>query len=411
MDKVYDVIVVGSGAAGMAVSIFSARKGLSVLLLERNPTAGVKISLSGGARCNITNQNISKNDYYSDSINRAFNILKGFNSEQVIKFFKEIGINIKVAEEGKCFPVTEKAVTVVNGLIKEIKALSVEIQFSHRVTKVSHEKGIFYVNGENFSFSGKNLVITTGGLAYPKTGSSGDGYAWAEQFGHKLISQIPALVPLSCNNKELQDLSGISLDCAMSLRVNKKVVLSRKGALLFTHFGVSGPVVLNVSREWQRISKKDNVKLTISFLPQEKEISFLARLEKVKKDKFKISLKRVLLEEDLPERLVKVIFKQAGVLENVTLSLLSRYAEHKLMEMLFRYPLLVKGVLGYEKAEVTAGGVDLKELDNRTLESRVCPRLFFCGEICDVDGGVGGFNFGWAWASAYAVAQGINFKY
>ncbi len=403
---IWDVIVVGAGAAGLMTSIACGREGLKVLLLDGKEKIGAKILMSGGTRCNVTNQKVTENDFNGENKHAIRNILRAFSSEKAVRFFEEIGVHLIPEPGGKFFPSTHLAKTVLDAFLAEIKKQNVSLETGKKVTHIDQADKHFQVSGENFSYSSKTVVLTTGGLSYPSTGSDGGGFVIAKSLGHSLVPTTPALTPLTTDDADLKNLSGVSIPAKLMLFVDGKKDSEYVGSFLFTHFGFSGPAVLNISRNWVRQSAKAKKELTANFLPQfemnEFEDIFLKHTEKHSSQSIHNALPKW-----LPERFSEVFLKKIQMGTTTPLNQLKRTDREKIVQSLFQFPLRVTGVLGYQKAEVTAGGVSFENVDSKTLESKLVPGLFFAGEILDVDGQIGGFNFQWAWSSGVVAAQGI----
>ena len=279
------------------------------------------------------------------------------------------------------------------------------IQPGKKVRAVSKERGIFRVTGEGFECFATTLVIATGGLSYPGTGSDGSGFLFAKSLGHSMISATPALTPLITNDPDWKSLAGITLPVRFSILADGKKIAQSDGAMLFTHAGFSGPAVLDISGPWLRCDAKQK-ELRVNFLPSRHEADVsveFSRLFELHPDR---SLRRALAQY-FPERFVEILLKKGGVEPTKRLDQISKKERESFLRSLFQFPVKVTGSQGYEKAEATAGGVDLKEVDAKTLESKLCPGLFFAGEVLDVDGRIGGFNFQWAWASGTVVGRAI----
>ncbi len=412
-EKIWDTVVVGAGAAGLMTAIQCRRGGLEVLLLDTKPKIGAKILMSGGTRCNITNAKVLPADFETETPLTLRNILKTFPADKARQFFEEIGLELVLEEGGKYFPSTHSGRTVLEAFLLECDRLGIQLETPRKVTAVrphpnplpeGEGKSLFLLEGEGFSYQSKTVVLCTGGLSYPSTGSDGTGYKIAETFGHTLVPLTPSLTPLETDDPQWKSLAGVSLEARLTLRVDGKKKAEFTGGFLFTHTGFSGPAVLNVSRYWLR--ETGGRELQICFLPQATEDRVREELIAEAKNIPTLSVRRI-FAEDLPERLLDVLFEKSGVDGNVQLAHLQRIGREKLIRNLFYYPLAVTKAVGYGKAEVTAGGVDLSQVDPRTLESRLRPGLFFAGEILDVDGRIGGFNFQWAWSSGAAAARAI----
>jgi len=402
---IWDVAVIGAGAAGLMASIAAKREALKVLLLDGKEKIGAKILMSGGTRCNVTNQSVTEKDYQSENLRFVKHVLSAFSSEKVIDFFDQLGVKLILEPGGKYFPETNSARTVLDALLKETRRLGIELQAGQKVTQVKFDSGRFTISGPKFSHQAKAIVLCTGGLSYPSSGSDGIGYDIAKSFGHSLVETTPALTPLLTDDADWKSLSGIALDVELTLWVDGKKTVSYQDAFLFTHFGFSGPAALNISRHWLRDEKI--AKLTVNFLPKENQEAFRGNLMEISKANPAKLIKNV-LTEFFPERFAEVLLKKSGTSNLLKLNQLSRQARESLLQLLFTFPLRITGVYGYQKAEATAGGINLDEIDSKTLESKLQSGLFFAGEILDVDGRIGGFNFQWAWSSGVAAARGVK---
>lgn len=403
----WDVIIIGGGASGLMAAIQCGRKQLKTLVLERNKTAGMKILMSGGGRANITNRSATEEDYGTESKKVVRHVLKAFSTQDAADFFNQIGVELKEEEGGKLFARSEKSRTVLEALIKEAEKANVLFRFSAKVEFVRSEGSGFKVSGNVFEYFSKTIVITTGGLSYPTTGSEGTGHEMAKSLGHHLIPTTPALVPFVSDDPPWRKLSGLSLPVRLSLFVDGKKSRMCEGSFLFTHFGFSGPVVLDMSRHWLDAREKGRgPEIIVNFLPADGEEKFKELLA-AEREKNPGQFLKTCLRERLPERFVEAFLEKIGVPASVTLNQLKTQDRDCLLRSLFQFFLTIDKTMGYEKAEVTRGGVDLGEVDSGTLESRLVPGLFFAGEILDADGRVGGFNLQWAWSSAVVAARGV----
>lgn len=403
MPEHYAVAIVGAGAAGLASAIAAVRSHApSVLLLDGRDVIGAKILMSGGTRCNVSHVKILPSDFFSQSPRTVRNILSGFSPERTLQFFKELGVPLILEETGKYFPETNSAKTVLNALVDETERLGVSLVTGVKVERADYAEGVFHLTAQGKTYLAQTLILCTGGLSYPSTGSDGSGYRLAEAFGHRRVETSPALTPLLTSDALWKTLSGLTLDCRLECWVAGKKQSEFTDSFLFTHQGFSGPSALNISRHWLRAKKSVDPEIRASFLPKEHENSLR---EKVTADTSQYPTRSVKrwLAGLLPERLAQVLTARAGILEGVTLSALSRIQREALIRTVLQNPLSVSGTSGYAKAEVTAGGIDFADVDPHTLESKKVPGLFFAGEILDVDGRIGGFNFQWAWASGHAA--------
>ncbi|HEX3109235.1 MAG TPA: aminoacetone oxidase family FAD-binding enzyme [Thermoanaerobaculia bacterium] len=369
MSENCDVAVVGAGAAGLMAAIFAARGGARVVALDGAKRLGAKIVISGGGRCNVTHDVVHASDF-NGSRNAIAKILRTFDVPATIAFFADLGVTLKREETGKLFPTTDKARTVLDALLRA--ADGVEIRTGYKVSKV--DRG-FVINDD---LHARKVVLATGGRSVAKTGSDGSGYSLAKALGHTVTPLFPGLVPLVLpDGHPLTTLSGLSVEAELAVRSPTGKVLHReRGSMLFTHFGLSGPVVLDVSRHW--IANQPST-LTANLLPGESFDSLDAKL---------IDSPRS-IRQQLPARLWDLLGPKDA----------TREERRRLTRDLLELPLPVVRDRGFDYAEVTAGGVPLSEIDTATMGSRICPGLYLCGEILDVDGRIGGYNFQWAWAS------------
>jgi len=401
---IYDVIIIGAGAAGLMTAIQAAEGGLKVLLLEGQKKVGAKILMSGGTRCNVTNKAVSEKDYNSEKIIYVRNILRSFSNEDAIAFFKEAGVELNLEPTGKYFPTTNSGKTVLDALLRRIDTSKATLLTEKKVKAVVQDSKGFLVKGDQFQYSGLTVVFTTGGLSYPTTGSDGTGYRLAQSFGHPMIETFPALTPLTSKDAELRSLSGITLDVQLTLIVDGKKQVSNRDSFLFAHFGFSGPAALDISRHY--LYAKGKKQIVANFIPDYDENTLQSYLRDLGQKKVQKTIRGILVEL-IPQRLADIILKKAGIEGDLPMNQLDKASRQRLIDSCLKYPLDVTGVLGYSKAEVTAGGIDWAQINPKTLESKLMPGLFFAGEILDVDGRIGGFNFQWAWASGCSVAQAI----
>jgi predicted Rossmann fold flavoprotein len=362
----YDVAVVGAGAAGLMAAIFSGRAGARTIALEAAPSIGKKILISGGGRCNVTHDVVSAADFNGNR-NAIAKVLRTFDVSETIAFFEELGVRLKREETGKLFPVSDRARDVVDALLRAAREAGVEIVTGKRITTIDE-------------LPTTNIILAAGGQSVPKTGSDGSGYALAHAFGHTVTETFPGLVPLVVERDHwITKLSGTSVDAELSVKSPTGRVLHReRGSMLFTHFGISGPVVLDISRHW---IASQPATLAANFLPGETFESVDVAL---------IENASAFLRRRLPDRLVEQL-APAGRLTKEQ----RRRVAHDVVD--FTVP--VTRDRGFDYAEVTAGGVPLSEIDVSTMRSRLRKGLYLCGEILDVDGKIGGYNFQWAWAS------------
>jgi predicted Rossmann fold flavoprotein len=406
-----EVVVVGAGAAGLMAAIFAGAAGRRVAALDGAPRLGAKILISGGGRCNVTHDVVHPADFYGANRNQVAKVLRTFDVARTVAFFSNLGVELKREETGKLFPVSNRARTVLDALTGEAERNGAALVTGARVTAIAREGGRFVVTSTAGIFSSAAVVLATGGRSVPKTGSDGGGYALARALGHTVTATTPALVPLVlASGHWLTALSGTSVEAELSVETAAGRRLHRdRGSLLFTHFGLSGPLAMDVSRHWIAARNVDgDVRLRASLLPDETFERLEAALMAEAAERPRASPLSFVARRGLPDRLAAAVVAEAGVGAETLLTQLKKDERRRLVRALIALHLPVIRDRGFDYAEVTAGGVPLGEVDLATMESRVCPGLFLCGEILDVDGRIGGYNFQWAWASGKLAGEGAG---
>jgi predicted Rossmann fold flavoprotein len=389
--NVYDIAIVGAGAAGLTAAIFARRAAPSarIVALDGAPRIGAKILISGGGRCNVTHHTVGADDFNGNR-NAIAKVLRTFPVSETVQWFAEMGVTLKREETGKLFPTTDRARSIVDALLRECE--SVEVRTGARITRVEPADlgRLELTTAEGGRLYTKRVILATGGRSVPKTGSDGGGYDLARALGHSIAATFPALVPLILPaNHWMTSLSGTSLEAELSVRGETGRVLTRhRGSMLFTHFGLSGPVVLDISRHWI----ESHGALFANLLPEETFESLEALLLAEAKRNPRATVGSV-LRGRLPERVLDVLAPAH------TLGALPKEERRRVVRAIVEQEIPVVRDRGFDYAEVTAGGVPLSEIDLATMASRKCAGLYLCGEILDVDGRIGGFNFQWAWAS------------
>ena len=400
---IYDVIIIGAGPAGLFAAANIKNK--KVLIIEKNKTPGKKLKLSGAGQCNYTN-NCEINELlqkYGDKGRFIKTALYNFTNQNTINFFKENGLDSIIREDNKVFPYSFKAADVLNVLIDCTK--HAEILLNTSVDKVSYDenKKLFYIKTDTATYACHNLIISTGGKSYPNTGSTGDGYRFAESLGHSIVEPKPALTPVYVENYQFNELSGISFESIkISLFKNNKKTKEFTGDLLFTHVNISGPVIINNSRYMEA---GDILKINFtSFINEDEFRIYFENLISSSKTNIKTALK----ELNLPKRLIEKVLQLCSVDENLSCSQLNKNSRKNLMELLSAYPMEIRNLGDYNIAMVTKGGVSTREINQKTMESKKIPRLYFAGEVVDYDGDTGGFNIQGAFSTAKLVADQVN---
>ena len=416
-----DVAIVGAGAAGLFAAIWAGRNPeahpIRIAVYDGAQKLGAKILVAGGGRCNVTHCRVTEHDFAGSSPAAIRKVLRRFSVAQTIKFFSDAGVELKEEETGKLFPVTDSARTILNALIDQSKESYVSIVHPARVTEVEHlpcngaaselnKEPRFRVVLEDGIVLARYVIVCTGGKSLPKSGSDGSGYQLLEKLGHSIAKPlVPALVPLVLEESHwIRELSGVTVPTTVTLsKASGKRIFSCSGSTLCTHLGLSGPAVLDISRHWLIARNTDlDVQLSINWLPDQSAETVDELLQSGRTGSFGV------LRQWLPDRLARQICIESGA---PLVGDLTRNNRKKLTQNIVATPLTVTGDRGFSIAEATAGGVPLEEVKLETMESRKCPGLYLAGEVLDVDARIGGFNFQWAWSSAYiagsAVAQSV----
>jgi predicted Rossmann fold flavoprotein len=403
----WDVVVVGAGAAGMMAAIRAAERGRRVLLLEKNRKPGVKILMSGGTRCNITHATDNRGivEAYGPSGRFLHSALAAFGVQETLDFFEAEGVATKVEETGKVFPVSDRALDVQQALLRRLHRSGATLALAEPVQSLEANVPGFILRTPQRELATGSLILTTGGQSYPGSGTTGDGYAFCAQLGHTIVPPRPALVPITVADAWLPDLRGLTLpDVGVRIVVGSTSLIARRGSLLFAHFGLSGPVILDVSRVVSGHPAPSTLRLEIDLLPAVAEADFdnWLRLESAASGKKQLA---VVLAELLPRRLCDALLPLAKLPADRKAAALSKSERIGLVSLVKRLPLAVTGTLGFGKAEVTAGGVALGEVDSRTMTSKFVPGLYIAGELLDLDGPIGGYNFQAAWSTGWLAGE------
>jgi predicted Rossmann fold flavoprotein len=404
-----DVVIVGAGAAGLAAAVFCVRAspGARIVCVDGAKSVGAKILISGGGRCNVTNRIVTERDFWGGDRRVIRNVLRAYPASSAVVFFEELGVSLHEEQDGKYFPTTNRARTVLDALIGALRD-GAELHLCRRISGVQRgERGFIVDCAGGDSYDARVVVLATGGRSLPKTGSDGAGYSFARAFGHGYIETTPALVPLVLSDSVHATLAGIAHPVTVIVRVEGIEPIRLGGAMLWTHFGVSGPVMLNASRHWLRARLDDRaVDISINMLPGATFEALETWFQDEQRQRPR-ALVRTVVASRLPAAVADAWVAAAGVDASETLAHLGRDDRRRLVAALLETPIAVRDSRGYNYAEVTAGGIPLSEINAATMESRRCGGLYLIGEMLDVDGRIGGFNFQWAWSSAWVAAQAI----
>ena len=401
-----EIAIIGGGAAGLMAALSAARANhASIALFERNTRCGAKIIASGGGRCNLTNRLVSPKNYYGGSKAFIRNVLAAFDQEDTIHFFESLGVHLITEEDDRVFPKSGRSQEVLNALLSSAHALGVKIHERHYVENVRFHDNGFVIFTNHGKYTAKKLLLAAGGAACPQYGTDGSGLAIARALGHTVTDIGPALVPIAVEKPKFAALAGITIDAALTLKEKSGKALSfSTGSLLFTHEGISGPAALNISRE---LTFHPGSVLFLNLLPHKDcaAIEYWFKQQTEARPRVQISS---IFKNLLPDRLCEMLISLAGIDPRIRLSALSRTQRKDLSVIVTQLPLRNAQPLEFEKAHCTAGGVLLSEVRYQTMESRIIKGLYLAGEILDVDGVTGGYNFQWAWSSGWIAGRSMT---
>ncbi|MEF9951246.1 MAG: NAD(P)/FAD-dependent oxidoreductase [Clostridium sp.] len=405
MSKKIKVGIVGAGAAGLTAAIYAARFGAEVLLFEQLDRVGKKILATGNGRCNITNINIDITRYHGSAPKFALSALKEFSSKKTIEFFEELGVYSKVEDLGKVFPYSDQASSILDVLRHELDYLNIKERVNSKVEKVQSKGNGFKIITEEGAYTVDRVILCTGGKSCQKLGSTGIGYKIAKELGHTIVEPFPALVQLKLDNKNLKSIKGVKFQGRASVFSGNKKINSYDGEILYTEYGISGPPILNLSREAMKVLNED--KPCNIFVDMFREIDY-NQLLNILQNRIKTSHNKSIefsLVGLINKKLIPVILKEAGIEGiNRPSKELSNQQIKDICSILKEWKFNVTGTTGWEFSQVTAGGVNVKDINPKTMESKIVNGLYFAGEVVDIDGDCGGFNLQWAWSSAYVAA-------
>jgi predicted Rossmann fold flavoprotein len=412
MSQSYDVIVIGGGPAGMMAASTASARGLRVLLLEKNPTLGKKLLITGGGRCNVTNAEPNVRTFlshYGVAQKFLFSTFAQYDATDTINFFTTHGVATKIEDRGRVFPVSDSAHSIWQVLVDELRNTNVTVETNANVTGITASNGrISGVQlGNGTTISSPSVIIATGGKSRPETGSTGDGFAWLAKLGHTIHEPDASLVPLRVHDAWVKQLAGVALsDIKVTIKQNDLPILTRTGRILFTHEGLSGPTILNLSRVVGEHLAYGPVILTLNLFPTldhgtlDEKLITLLQTESNK-------LCKNALTSLFPQSIVATILSLSGIPLDTPCHSVTKPMRRTLMHRLKELPLSISGLLGTDKAIVTSGGVDLSEVDWRTMASRKVNGLYIVGDLLNIDRPSGGFSLQLCWSTGYVAGRSV----
>ena len=399
--------MIGGGASGIMASIRAAENSAQVILLEKMPKVGRKLGITGKGRCNLTNS--ADVDSFVKNIHNGkflYSALNNFSAIDTVNFFESLGVKTKIERGGRIFPISDDAGEVIDALTRKMAILGVEVKTNSPVTEIIAEnKKIVGVMVGDKKFLADAVILATGGASYPATGSTGDGFRFANQLGHTITEILPALVPLEVE-EDIKSLQGLSLkNVRVKLLSDGKKVAEQFGEMLFTHFGVSGPIILTLSRQAAKLlADKKFVELEINLKPALTPEQLDARILR-DFDKFKGKIIKNSLHELLPSKMIPIVLDSAYLDENKRVDEVTLAERRRLIEILQALPLTITKTRPISEAIVTSGGISIKEVNPKTMESKIISGLYIVGEVLDVDGFTGGYNLQAAWSMGNAAGK------
>ena len=413
-----EVIIIGGGPAGMLAAISASNAGCRVTLIEKNDRLGKKLAITGKGRCNITSS-LDISEFIKNTPGNGmflYSCYRKFTNKDIIQFLNRQGLKVKEERGNRIFPITDRSQDVLNCFLRKIEELGIEVKYNSKVDEIFvDEDKVTGVKVNGKKIEADKIILATGGKSYPLTGSTGDGYILAQKLGHKIIDIKPSLVPLEIYDKKIcNDLQGLSLknvEIRIIEKENNERIYQDFGEMIFTHFGVSGPIILSSSAHLVRYAKIEeklknkNIVLKIDFKPalsnEKLDSRILRDFDEYKNKQFKNSLDKL-----LPKKLINVIIEKSGIDPNKQVNEITKRERLKLVETLKNFTLEIKGFRPIEEAIITKGGVSTKDINPKTMESKIVKGLFFAGEIIDVDSYTGGFNLQIAYSTGYVAGGG-----
>ena len=408
------IVIIGGGASGMMAACAAAQQGAEVVLLEKNEKLGKKIYITGKGRCNFTNC-CDTDDFFSNIPRNPrflYSSVRGFDAEAVRNWFEERGVRTKVERGNRAFPMSDHASDITRGLESEMRRLGVQVRLHAEVKKlilstpvnsIRRVTGVVLSDGTKIDAS--CVIVATGGLSYPATGSTGDGFRFAEEAGHKVTARTPSLVPMNTKEPDILLMQGLSLkNVTLTIRSGKKKLYSGFGEMMFTHFGITGPLVLSASADIQDQIRKGELSAEIDLKPALEEDKLNARILREFGENSNKAVRNV-VSAVYPGKMVPVILERAGIHPDTPVHDITKQQRQALVHSTKHFALTLTSLRGFNEAVITRGGVAVKEIDPSTMASKLVSGLYFAGEVLDVDGYTGGFNLQIAWSTGHAAGE------
>ncbi len=403
--KIYDIAIVGGGASGMMAAITASKNKASVILIEKNPQLGRKVLATGNGRCNLTNKFADVSRYHGGNSQFIESVLKNFDQFTTMNFFENLGLILKEENLGRIFPRSDQASSVVDALIGEIENQNIDIVLGNQVRKIEKVGEAFkIVLQDSREIITHKLILTTGGKSAEHLGTSGDAYFWLTKMGHTIADLYPALSPIEIKETWIKDVQGLKVEANVKTIVNNEKIHEKYGDSLFTHFGLSGPAAMAQAGFIGPFLGKSDVKISLDLFPEMELKKLDEKIISIISSNGAKQIKNVLAGL-IPSNLAPIILSILKINPDKKAAEVSKVDRINISKILKNIELTISGVRPFKEAQVTHGGVNLDEVDVKTLESKIVPGLYFAGEILDVDGDSGGFNLQWAWSSGYLAGK------